>query len=283
MTTKKIYTTILLTIILCVCIFSACGKKTPQDVSENEKEAVELNIYAASSMTETLTEIAKLYKKKAPHVELTFTFDSSGTLKTQIEEGGDCDVFISAAQKQMDELDASVDKSLNPDGLDFVLEGSRFDLLENKVALAVPESNPKNIASYQDLKNALNDKEILLAMGGPDVPVGQYTQKIFAYYGLDEKALAKAGCITYGGNVKDVTTYVDELSVDCGIIYSTDAFSAGLKVVDTAAAEMCGQVIYPAAVMKKTKQIEEAKAFLAFLQGQEAGKLFEAVGFSMMN
>ena len=117
-------------------------------------------------------------------------------------------------------------------------------------------------------------------MGNSDVPVGQYTQKILAYYGLDEQALADAGKITYGSNVKEVTTQVAEGSVDCGIIYCTDAFSAGLTVVDEATADMCGQVIYPAAVMKNSGDADAAQEFLDYLTTGEAMAVFENVGFA---
>ena len=120
-------------------------------------------------------------------------------------------------------------------------------------------------------------------MGNSDVPVGQYTQKIFAYYELNEEELANAGVITYGSNVKEVTTQVSEAAVDCGIIYATDAFSANLTVVDTATKDMCGQVIYPAAVLKTTKNEAAAKAFLDYLKGAEAGAVFESVGFSPLS
>jgi molybdate transport system substrate-binding protein len=119
-------------------------------------------------------------------------------------------------------------------------------------------------------------------MGNEDVPVGQYTQKILAYYDLSEEDLAAAGSITYGSNVKEVTTQVSEGTVDCGIIYATDAYSAGLDVVDTATADMCGQVIYPAAVLNITSDAELAEAFLAFCQTPEASAIFEAVGFTPM-
>lgn len=240
----------------------------------------ELVVFAAASMTETLTRIAELYKETAPEVTLVFNFDSSGTLKTQIQEGADCDLFISAAPKQMNQLDISRDESANPDRLDFVLEGTRINLLENKVALAVPEGNPAAIESFKDLAERLKAGSVLLAMGNADVPVGQYTQKILAYYGLNEDALAKAGVLTYGTNVKEVTTQVSEAAVDCGIIYGTDACSAGLDVVDTATAEMCGQVIYPAAVLNITKSEAAAKTFLEYLTGPEASAVFEAVGFT---
>ncbi len=258
---------------------SADTPETTQDGGETT-EPVELTVFAAASLTETLNQIAEDYKTVAPDVTLTFNFDSSGTLKTQIQEGAVCDLFLSAGQKQMDQLDASVDTSVNTEGLDFVLEGSRVNLLENKVTLAVPEGNPKGIDSLDSLAEHLGAGDILLAMGNSDVPVGQYTQKILTYYGLDEAALANAGCITYGTNVKEVTTQVSEGSVDAGIIYGTDAFSAGLTVVDEATPEMCGQVIYPAAVLNTSSYQTEAQAFLDYLSTDDAMTIFESVGFS---
>ncbi|MBO7709113.1 MAG: molybdate ABC transporter substrate-binding protein [Lachnospiraceae bacterium] len=240
----------------------------------------ELVVFAAASMTETLNEIKDLYEEANPDITLTYNFDSSGTLKTQIEEGADCDLFISAGQKQMNELDISCDEEKNPDRLDFVDEDSRIDLLENKVTLVVPDDNPKEIKSFDELADLLRDGEVLMAMGNSDVPVGQYTQKILGFYELDEEELANAGKITYGSNVKEVTTQVVEGSVDCGVVYCTDAFSAGLTVADSATAEMCGQVIYPAAVMKNSANAEAARAFLDYLGEEEAMKIFEAVGFS---
>lgn len=240
----------------------------------------EVIVFAAASMTETLNEIKDLYEEANPDITLTCNFDSSGTLKTQIEEGADCDVFISAGQKQMNELDITVDAEKNPDQLDYVKEDTRIDLLENKVTLVVPGDNPKGIESFDALAELLKDGEVLMAMGNSDVPVGQYTQKILAFYGLDEEALANAGKLTYGTNVKEVTTQVVEGSVDCGVVYCTDAFSAGLEVVDSASAEMCGQVIYPAAVMKNSAHADEAEAFLEYLTGEEAMGIFEKVGFA---
>ena len=240
----------------------------------------ELVVFAAASLTETLTKIGERYEEENPDITLAFNFDSSGTLKTQIEEGADCDVFLSAGQKQMNELDILADEEKNPDRLDFVKEDSRIDLLENKVALVVPEDNPKKIESFSQLAELLKDGEILMAMGNADVPVGQYTQKILDYYGLNEEELAQAGKITYGTNVKEVTVQVLEGSVDCGVVYCTDAFSAGLDVIDSATAEMCGQVIYPAAVMKNSSDPEAAQAFLDYLGTEEAMDLFEEVGFS---
>lgn len=240
----------------------------------------ELVVFAAASLTETLTELGDAYMEEHPGVHIVFNFDSSGTLKTQIQEGAECDIFISAGQLQMNQLDISADPEVNTEELDFVQEDTRFNILENKVALVVPDGNPADIESYEDLKEKLESNSILMAMGNGDVPVGQYTQKILEYFGLSEEDLAAAGCITYGSNVKEVTTQVSEAAVDCGIIYATDAFSAKLTVVDTADAEMCGQVIYPAAVLKVSENPEEAQAFLDYLTGDAADAVFEGVGFT---
>ena len=258
-----------------MAVLAGCGG---QNGAEHGKTM--LTVFAAASMTETMNEIAKAYQQEHPDVEIVYNFDSSGTLKHQIQNGAACDVFISAAQKQMDQLDASKDERANPERLDFVLPGTRIDLLENKVVLATPEGNPKQIASFDDMAQKLEDGSIRLVMGNSDVPVGQYTQKILAYYGLDEQAIAEQGRITYGSNVKEVTTQVKEGSADCGVIYGTDAYSAGLKPVGEATKDMCGQVVYPAAVLKTSAHQDAAKDFLTYLQGEKAMAVFEDVGFS---
>jgi len=293
---KKYLSIIMILVLTVLCTACGAGNNTGPAVTDNltvqdssvaeqsaptEKpnETVELMVFAAASMTETLDKIAVLYKSAAPNVKLAFNFDSSGTLKTQIQEGAGCDIFISAGKKQMDELDIAADSSVNTEGLDFILQGTRINLLENRVTLCVPSGNPAAIKSFDDLAQMLQNGDILMAMGNSDVPVGQYTQKILSYYKLDENALAQSGKITYGTNVKEVTTQISEASVSCGVIYCTDAFSAGLEIVDYATAEMCGQVIYPAAVLKDSAKADEAKNFLNYLQTPEAMAVFEEVGF----
>ena len=288
-----------LSLLLALCLtlsLAACGSKadTSADAADGSQtqdsapaetpasEPVELIVFAAASMTETMNQLKEMYEQNNPNVTVTYNFDSSGTLLKQIKEGADCDLFISAAPTQMNAMDGSLigDAEKNPDGLDLIVTDSRVDLLENKVTLAVPEGNPKGIESFDQLAQLLKGGDVLLAIGNSDVPVGQYTQKIFAYYGLDEAALTD--CLTYGNNVKEVTTQVSEASTDCGIIYATDAYSAGLTVVDSATAEMCGQVIYPAAVLKGEKE-EAAQAFLDYLQTADAMSVFESVGFCPAN
>ena len=289
-----------LSLLLALCLtlsLTACGgskeepakaeepAQTEEPAPETQEPAadpVEITVFAAASMQESLNAAIEQYKAVAPEVTVVTTYDSSGTLLTQIKEGASCDLFISAAPKQINALDGSLkdDAEKNPDGLDYIVEGSRLNLLENKVTLAVPEGNPKGIESFDQLADLLKNGEVSLAIGNSDVPVGQYTQKIFTYYEIDEAAIASK--LTYGSNVKEVTTQVSEGAVDCGIIYGTDAFSAGLTVVDSATAEMCGQVIYPAAVLNVGEQPEAAQAFLDYLTTPDALTCFEAVGFSPM-
>lgn len=275
---KAIAALLALAVSMTACL-TGCGR-TNTNTNADDSEKTELVVFAAASMTETLNQIKTDYEAQHKDITLTYNFDSSGTLKTQIQEGATCDVFISAAQKQMDQLDASKDNTANPEQLDFINSDSRMDLLENKVVLVVPENNSKNINSFDDLKSKLESGDVLLAMGNSDVPVGQYTQKILQYWGLDEKALADTGKITYGSNVKEVTTQVSEGSADCGVVYYTDAYSAGLKIVGEATEEMCGKTIYPAAVMKNSEHPEQAQEFLAYLSSDAAAKVFEKVGFA---
>jgi len=186
-------------------------------------------------------------------------------------EGAHSDLFFSAAPLQMNQLEEA----------GFLLQGTRLNLLENRVVLAVPPGNPAKLTGFNDLAVRMkNNENILFAMGNRDVPAGQYTQLIFAYFGLDEDALAKAGRITYGTNVREVATQVLEASVNAGVIYETNAFSVGLETVDSATIEMCGQVLYPAAVLNISNHENEAKAFINFLQTPQVMAVFERVGFS---
>ncbi len=248
--------------VLSAIVLVGCGNSRAKET--------ELVVFAAASMTETMEQVAEEYTKLHPDVQITYNFDSSGTLKTQIEEGAECDLFVSAAPKQMNQLEE----------LGLVDTGTRIELLENKVVLAVADSAASKVGSFNELADCLENGSVLFVMGNEDVPVGQYTKKILDYYGIDEAETANSGRITYAGNVKEVTTQILEQTADCGVIYQTDAYSAGLEVTDTATEEMCGQIIYPAAVLKNAASHEEAVRFLEFLTGDKSDVIFERVGFT---
>ncbi len=229
----------------------------------------EITVYAATSLTASLNEAKALYEAANPGVTVTVNYGSSGTLLTQIREGAACDIFISAAQKQMNTLEEA--------GL--IDSESRFDILENKLALAVPEGNPAGITSIQQVTDLLKDGQILVAMGNSDVPCGQYTQKLYEFYGVDEAAAASK--LSYGNNVGEVAKQIVAASVDCGFIYHTDAYSYGLQVVEEAASEMVGgRVVYPAAILKGAADPDACAAFMEFLKGDEASACFAEVGFT---
>lgn len=287
---KKI-TGIFLSMLFAVTL-AACGAKAPagEDVKEETKAEdmkdekmteekkddkksakTDLNVFAAASMTESLEELKAVFEEENPDLNLVFNFDSSGTLKTQISEGADCDVFISAAKKQMDELDPTSDTkdsdiTIDPD--------SRFDLVENQVTLAVKEDSRKDIKSFDDINT---DKVETIALGNADVPVGQYSESLLKNMGIWTDIQEK---ITFGSNVKEVTSWVSEGAVDCGIIYSTDAKAAGLKIVDTANPDMLDKkVIYPAALVYKAANKEAGEKFLDFLKTDKAREVFTEYGF----
>ena len=266
---------------------AACGggqsaSPAPQESGAGGDTPVELVVFAAASLEATLTEIAERYQEVAPNVSISFTFDSSGTLRDQILEGAVCDLFLSAGQAQMDALDAADTTGTNTAGNDLVYSDTRVDFVENKVVLAVPDDNPAGIQSFSDLST---DKLSLLCLGNEDVPVGSYSLEILDTLGIDIAQLEADGKVTYASNVSEVAHQVKEGAVDCGIIYATDAFTYELTVVDEAEEGMCSQVIYPAAVMKSgTSEAKDAAlAFLDYLHTDpEAVAILEGVGFTVL-
>ena len=233
---------------------------------EPSPDPVELYVSAAASLTDVITEIAAEYKKVAPHVTIVPTFDSSGTLQTQIEEGAPADIFLSAAQKQMTALDDA--------GL--IVSATRKDMLVNKVVLIVPADSTADITSFEDVTT---DKVSMVAIGGESVPVGQYTQEIYTFLGTWEAVQAKANL---GENVRAVLAWVESGDVDCGIVYATDAAStSGVKVVCEAPEGSHNPVIYPGAVVAASENQAAAEEFLAFLTGDVAIAAFEKAGFAM--
>ena len=270
--------------LVCACLMSAlllpmwgCTPTKPAA----DQQTTEVVVFAAASLESALTQIAQTYEAQHEDVKITFTFDSSGTLKTQIEEGAVCDLFLSAAQKQMNQLDSQDTTGANTDGLDFVYSDTRIDLLENQVVLAVPPENPGKINSFSDLASG----DDLLCIGNDDVPVGAYSLEILDYLGYSLDQLEDQGKVTYASNVSEVARQVQEGVVDAGMVYATDASTYGLNVVDAATPEMCQQVIYPAAVMKsgEADSYDAAEDFLTYLYtNEEAISVWKDVGFTLI-
>ena len=260
------------------CSSSSKGPETSKEpVQEDEDtQQTELIVFAAASMTDTMNEIAEMYKAVEPDVNIVYNFDSSGTLKTQIQEGADCDIFISAAQKQMNQLDAAQDAEANPEKLDFVDTDTRFNLVSNSVVPITPVGNPANITSFDDVAT---EKVSLIALGNSDVPVGQYSEEIFTYMGVWDQ-LNSEQKITFGTNVREVLAQVEEGGVDCGIVYSTDAATTDKVEIAAAAPEGSHKAItYPAAVLKTSKNPDAAKAFIDYLKTDDCTAVFEDAGF----
>ena len=264
-------------VILIIFSFSSCSKKTnnqnASQKSTTSAKKTDLIVFAAASLKESLNSIKANYEKANPNINILYNFDSSGTLRTQLIAGASADIFISAAPRQMNDIT----EGKNDKGIALADSSTVFNFLENKVVLASSNRNVKGIKNFDDLANRLKNKSVFLCIGNSDVPVGGYTLKIFKYYNIDEKDIASQ--LTYAANVKEVTTQVSQEAVDCGIIYQTDAFSAGLNVVDSATVAMCGQVIYPMCILKAAPERAEAEKFYNYLKSSEGLKEFEAVGF----
>ena len=262
-------------LVLCVSalmlLIAGCGGEqasAPASGKAPAKDAqpVELHVAAAASLTDVMKELADTYEKDHPGVKLVFNFGSSGALQQAIENGGETDLFYSAAQKQMNALQDSGN----------LVEGTRKDLLENEVVLVVPKEGGKDIKSFEDLTRSDIQH---VALGEPKgVPVGQYTEEILKKLGILDQVKAKA---VYGSDVRQVLSWTETGDADCGVVYATDAaVSDKVKVAAKAPAGSHKPVIYPAAVIKGTKHPDEAKDFLAFTSSDAAKKIFEKYGFT---
>ena len=207
-----------------------------------------------------------MFEEANPGVTVKGTYDSSGKLHTQIEEGLDADVFMSAAKKQMIALDE--------EGM--IASDTITDLLENKIVLIVPTGNEKKLEKFEDIEKADS-----IALGDPaSVPAGQYSEEALTNLGIWDKIQDK---VSFGTNVTEVLNQVAAASADAGIVYATDAASMADKVEVVAEApegSLSEKVIYPVAVVKGTAHEEVAKEFVAFLQTDKAITVFEDYGFS---
>ena len=238
----------------------------PMTAPAARAEKTEFYVLAAASLSDVMAQIADSYKEVAPEVGITFVFDSSGTLQSQIEAGATADVFVSAAQRQMDALEEG--------GL--IKKESRKDLLVNKVVLILPAASALALPSFEDVAG---DLVKMIAIGDESVPVGQYTQQIYEYLGTWDAIKAKANL---GQNVRAVLSWVASGDVDCGIVYATDAATTdGVRVAAEAPEGSHTPVIYPAAVVEGSQHAEAAQAFLDYLSGDTARAFFIAAGFTM--
>lgn len=261
----------MVTAVAMLAVLTACGQteskgeKETGEKNEGKKPVTELTVLAAASMTDAMQEIGEAYQETHENIEITYQFDSSGTLKTQIEEGAPADIFISAATKQMDELVQG----------ELVAKDSVFPWLENKVVLIVPKDSEDGPDSFED---AAKEEVPMIAIGNEDVPVGQYTQTIYQNLGLWENIQAKANLAS---NVRQVLDWVATGNAPCGVVYATDAqIEKNVKVVCEAPKGSCDPVIYPAGLVSASKEKEEAAEFLEYLKTEEVSKILEAYGFT---
>ncbi len=254
-------------LLLAGCGGQSAATSISSSASSGAGEQKVLHVSAAASLTNVMQDIAADYEKQHPDVKVEFNFGSSGALQQAIENGGNADVFVSAAQKQMNALEKA--------GL--LADGTRADLLVNDVVLIVPKDSKKNIATFEDLKGSAVQH---LALGEPKgVPVGQYSEEIFTKMNMLDAMKAKA---VYGSDVRQVLAWVEGGEADVGLVYATDAaISDGVKVVAKAPADTHKPIIYPAAVLKDSKQMDLAKDFTQFLRNDTSEALFEKYGFTM--
>jgi molybdate transport system substrate-binding protein len=229
--------------------------------------SVTLNVSAAASLTDALKEINDQYVQKRPYVTVTPNFAGSGTLQKQIEQGAPADIFISAAATQMEALQKQ----------SLLLDGSRKDLLNNQVVLIVPGDSTLGITSFNDL---IDDGVKKIAIGDPkSVPAGTYGQQAFNELGISAQIQSK---LVLGNDVRQVLSYVETGNVDAGVVYSTDArTSTKVKVVASAPEDINAKVVYPVAVIKASKNADDAKDYVDFLFTSEAKAVFEKYGFTM--
>lgn len=235
-----------------------------------EDTSGDLYVFIAASLNNAMEEILKDFNEDYPDVNILYNADSSGTLQTQIEEGSRCDIFFSAATKQMDAL---VDEEL-------AKKDSVVDLLENKVVLIKPKDGETKVTGFENITDAKN-----IALAGEDVPVGQYSREIFKNLGIEDDVNKME--INEGKNVTDVLASVSEGSNEIGIVYATDATSVADKVDVIAEApegSLETPVLYPVGLTVDAEASDEeaaaADAFLEYLQADDAMKVFEEYGFA---
>lgn len=254
-------------LLLGVSLIAGCGETKTKKITPQAAQQVELNISAAVSMKDALAEIQKNYQAKNPNIKLVFNFGASGSLQKQIEQGAPADIFISAAPKQMNELQEK--KLINAD--------TRRNLVENKLVIVVPKDSKLNLTKYEDLTEDAVSK---IALGETAVvPAGQYAKEVLQKMALWDKVQDK---IVFAKDVRTVLTYAETGNVEAGIVYKTDAVSSDkIKVVATAPEGTHQPIVYPVAVVTATKQIKAAQDFINYLFNSESKAILKKNGFTM--
>ena len=269
----------------------ACGAKeetteneqTEETVQEDTAEETEIQVFIAASLNTVMTELAEMYHEEHPEVKITYNADSSGTLLTQIEEGYECDIFFSAAQKQMDQLEE--------DGL--VVEGTRANVVNNQVVVVTLKDSDTAVTGLENIGDAES-----IALAGGSVPVGKYTRQALVNLGILEEADDVAAITTeqvseaLGGveiseqdNVSKVLAAVVEGSCEVGTTYYSDTYGYedDIEILETVSYDLTGNVIYPIARVVNDEaddaQTKAAEDFLAFILSDEAKAVFDAYYF----
>lgn len=231
------------------------------------KKQVNLTISAAASLTDAMKDIQTAYAKEQKDVTLTLNFGSSGSLQQQIEQGAPVDIFMSAAAKQMDNLEAK----------DLIVKESRQNLLKNKMVL-VASKNSKGIEKLDDLAT---DKVKIIAIGDPaSVPAGKYAQEVLTYYGLWDKVQSK---LVLAKDVRQVLAYVEAGNAEAGFVFLTDAgISKEVKTVLIADEKSHSAIVYPVAIIKDSKNSKEAADLIRFMSSDKGQAVFEKYGFTVV-
>ncbi|WP_013334293.1 molybdate ABC transporter substrate-binding protein [Gloeothece verrucosa] len=265
---RKNFIGLLLCLMLTFIGTVSCSQSSDNTTSNSPSEPVKLTISAAISLKDALTEIKKIYQPENFNPKLTYNFGSSGTLQQQIEQGAPIDVFISAAPKQINALEA---KKL-------LLEGTRQNLLKNNVVLVVAKNTDE--ANISDFKDLTNSKIKRLSIGDPgSVPAGQYGKEVLTFFNIYEQIKPK---IVFAKDVRQVLAYLGTGNLDAGIVYGTDALTSDkVRVVATASENTHQPIIYPISVLKNSKNVEAAQQFIQFLSSPPAQTIFEKYGFKM--
>ncbi|CFX62195.1 Molybdenum ABC transporter, periplasmic binding protein [Syntrophomonas zehnderi OL-4] len=262
---QKWYIVGLMMVFLSVALVGCGTEKSKEPAPQQNAQPVTLLVSAAASLTDVLADIEKEYQKEHPNVSFDFNLGSSGSLQEQIANGAPADVFISAAKNKMDALEEK----------DLIVKETRKDVVKNTLVLIVANDND-NIKNFADLENAKT-----IAMGEPEsVPVGKYATEALTSLNLIDKLKAK---MVYAKDVRQVLAYVESGDAEAGLVYQTDAnISQKVKVAAVADENLHSSLVYPAAVVKESKNQAEAKAFVDFLSSDKATKLFKKYGFTVI-